>query len=265
MKRLGIVRHRFAQPLSSGLRSGAGRSAFELIESGGAGTAELAVRLRRGELDGSYLSPIDYAREYARWRIVPSVGVSSEKESAAITLLFREGLHHINSIAADPGAASEIVLAHLIFSEKYGIAPAIIPLAAPGKEALGKADAVLLAGDQALEASPATNRLDLVDEWYDITGLPYVHGFWVSPPDALTPSELELIVEAGLRAPATPEGQAQHDAALSRFRYRFDDEERAALAEFYRIAYYHGILKDIPDLNLHSLGNRTPISPISAN
>ncbi len=265
MKRLGILRQRFTQPLAYGLRSGAARSAFELVESHQAGTADLALRLRKGELDAAYLSPVDYAREYARWRIIPSVGVSSEKESSTIVLLFREGLKRIGSIAADPSTASEIVLAHLVFAEKYGSAPAIVPMTAPPDESLRKADAALLVGDPALGASGATNKLDLVDEWFDITGLPYVHGFWVSPPDVLTPSELELIIESGVKGASHPGADAQIPGAGGHFRYELDDERRSAPAEFYRMAYYHGILKDIPDLNVHPLGNQTPISPISAN
>ncbi len=253
MKRIGIVPHLFAQPLFYGLKRQEDPPAFELVESRQAGTAELAIKLRQAQLDGAFLSPIDYARESSRYRIIPSVGVRSEGESSAVSLLFREDLRRVNSIAVDPSAGSEVVLAHLIFAEKYDSVPRIIPTPASGEEALAGADAVLLLGDSALEAEGRRNKLDLVAEWGDMTGLPYIHGFWVVPGEALSVPEVLTIIESGRNGASNLESFGPTSGYLRRFSYDLDEESLAALAEFFRMAFYHGILKEVPELNQFDL------------
>jgi chorismate dehydratase len=249
MKRIGIVPHLFAQPLFFGLKRQEDPPAFELVESRQAGTAELAIKLRQAQLDGAFLSPIDYARESSRYRIIPSVCASSEGESSAVSLLFRESLRRVNSIAVDPSAGSEVVLAHLIFAEKYDSAPRIVPTPLSGDEALTKADAVLLLGDSALETEGRRNKLDLVAEWGDMTGLPYIHGFWAAPAEALSVPEAQLMIESGRQGASRLESFGTNAGYLRRFRYELDEEALAALAEFFRMAFYHGILKEIPELH----------------
>jgi predicted solute-binding protein len=253
MKRIGILPHLFVQPLLYGLKRQEDPPLFELLESHHAGTSELAIKLRQSQLDGAFLSPIDYARDSSRYRIIPSVGVLSEGESSAITLLFRENLRRVSSIAVDPSAGSEVVLAHLIFLEKYDSVPKIVPTAATGpgglEAALGKADAVLLLGDSALEAEGRRNKLDLVAEWGDMTGLPYIHGFWVAPGEALSVPEAQTLIESGRKGASNLESVSRNTGYLRRFRYEMDEGALSALAEFFRMAFYHGILKEIPELH----------------
>jgi len=264
MKRLGIVPHLYAQPLFYGLKRQEDPPLFELVESRQAGTADLALKLRHAQLDGAFLSPIDYAREYSRYRILPSVGVLSEGESSTVCLLFHESLRRVDSIAIDPSAGSEVVLAHLIFAEKYDSVPKMVPMIGTPEEALGKGDAVLLLGDSAREVRGRKNKLDLVDEWNDMTGLPYVHGFWTVPEDALSVTELRLIVESGRKGASDPESISRDTGYLRNFRYDLNEEALASLAEFFRMAFYHGILKDIPDIRLHDL-DAHPLSAARLN
>lgn len=264
MKRLGIVPHLFAQPLFFGLRRQEEPPAFELVESRRAGTAELAIKLRQGQLDGAFLSPIDYARDYSRYRIVPSVGVASERESAAVSLLFRESLHRVGSIAVDPSAGSEVVLTHIIFAEKYDSVPKIVPMIGTIEQALEKADAVLQLGKPGPEMKGRKNKLDLVDEWSDITGLPYVHGFWVVPEEALSVSELQSIIESGREGASNLKSISRDTRYLRRFGYELNGEVLSALAEFYRMAFSHGILKDLPDIKLHNLDEH-PLPAVRLN
>jgi chorismate dehydratase len=258
MKRIGIVPHLFAQPLFYGLRRQEDPPAFELVESSHAGTAELAIKLRQAQLAGAFLSPIDYAREYSRCRIVPSVCVCSEEESAAVCLVFHAGLPRVESIAIDPSAGSEVVLAHLIFAEKYDSAPTMVPMAGTVDQALEQTDAVLLLGDSARKVRGNKQKLDLVDEWKDMTGLPYVHGFWVAPEETLSPSELRLIVESGHQGAAHLEDFSPDTAYLSRFGYQLNEEALSGLSEYFRMAFYHGILKDLPDIKLYTLDEHPP-------
>ncbi|MBI5475784.1 MAG: hypothetical protein HY964_03500 [Ignavibacteriales bacterium] len=179
-KRLGITAQTYAQPLFAGLR---GNNNFSLVTDS---AAQLAIKLREKNLDGAFLSSIDYAKDYAMYRIIPKVAAVSAGESGSALLLFNENIRKIESLAVDPSSASEIVLASLILQEKYDARPKLIPTIADADTALRSSDAYLAVGDTALKYKDRTNKIDLVDEWTDLTGLPFVHGIWVSREDVFT-------------------------------------------------------------------------------
>jgi predicted solute-binding protein len=241
----------FARPLFDGLKARARPGVFELVESPDSGTASLAIQLRQAQLHGAFLSAIDYAKDYSSWSILPGVGVVSEGESRAALLLFKERARKIATIAVDPGSSSEIVLAHLVLTEKFDIVPKIVPFSGPADQALEKADAVLCSGNAAYEARHRKNTIDLVDEWKDITELPFVHGFWVTREDALTPSEVTDLVQGSREGIMKLDGSRYDLDYLGRFLHDLTDQALSALGEFYRMAFYHGILKDIPEVKLH--------------
>ncbi len=219
---------------------------FELIEES---SAQLAIKLREKNLDGAFLSPIDYAKDYSMYRIVPEVGAVSVGESGTILLFFRENIARINTLAVNPGDTSEIVLASIILREKYDTKPKIIPTTQSLEDALKKADAFLAVGDEALRLKDKTNKMDLVEEWKDITELPYVYGIWVSREGSFTKEETEILINSGKQVnDIGAEG-------ITQFRYNLDDIAVKALGEFFRMAYYHGILKDIPDVKFFPLAD----------
>lgn len=261
-KRLGIIHHQYAQPLFHLLKVHTSQQ-FDFIEDV---SARLAYELRQKHLDGAFLSPIDYAKDYSMYRIVPHVCAASYGESKTVSLLFNQNLREITSIAVDATSSSEIVLAQLVLREKYDRTAQIIPFSGSVNEALQKADAVLLIGDAAA-ASVQKNTLDLVEEWSDITELPFIHGFWVGRDDAFTKEEIHTVIESGRDGISHLEPSLDEDVRgyLLNFRYELDDECIAALTEFFRMAYYHGILKDIPDIKFHSIGEQASPTKLSLN
>jgi chorismate dehydratase len=248
-KRLGIVPHLFAAPLFNGLKKADGHSPFHVAENS---SVQLALQLRRGELDGAFLSPLEYAKEYSSYQIVPDVGVISEGETGSIRLVFNEHLHHIKTIAIDPTYQSEIVLTHIVLSEKHNMKPKFVPLSVSVDDALSKTDAVLTVDRAALSCEGRKNTIDIVEEWFDITEMPFVYGFWVTREQALTDEDMNALITATRQVEPPVELNAHERAYLTNFRYSLDDEAIAALNEFYRMAYYHGILKDIPELKFIS-------------
>jgi len=252
-KRLGIIPYVFAQPLFSGLKEPEGpEQRFELVQDF---PSHLAVKLREKKLDAAFLSPIDYAKDYAMYSIVPTVTAASRGESGAAYVLFKENLRAVTSLAVTPFSTSEIVLAHLVFAEKYGYAPAIIPFAGTVEQAFTKADALLCIGDEAAAHRTYPHKLDLVEEWDDIAGLPFVHGMWVARPDALSAEELRAIIDGRRTSEARPGSVPAEVDCMNQFQYDMDDDARAGLAEFFRMAYYHGILPDIPEIRFHPLSD----------
>ena len=94
-----------------------------------------------------------------------------------------------------------------------------------------------MAGDEASDERAVDEGLDLVEEWMDMVDLPFVHGLWYARDGAFDTAEPDLFA-----CPA-----AESSAGTPTISYRFDEEARSGLAEFVRMAYYHGILREIPE------------------
>ncbi len=242
-RRLGIIPHAYAQPLFAGLGApkGSGASSFELVTDS---SAALALKLRQGNLDGAFLSPADFARLAASDEIVQGSGVVSRGASGTILLLLGEGKEDLSRVAFDPAFGSEAVLLHLMMAEKYDQTPTFVPLQGTTEEALARVDAVLVAGDEAVRMRSWNRKLDVVDEWEDATGLAYVHGLWVVREDRIDDAAAMILEHSGALA------DARRPDADDGFHFTLSQEDLDAFSEFLRIAYYHGVLKDIPDIRL---------------
>lgn len=260
-KRLGLNPELYCSPMFYGLTE---RVEFEPVVDV---VAKNAINMREHELEAAFLSPIDYGRESSDYCIIPNVAVSSRTPTKSIVLHFREGLHTVNTIAVHPTSTSEIVLASILLSERFDVRPKIVPAIGSFDQMLRSADAVLLVGNDALaQAQGHQARLDLVEEWIDMTDLPYVHGFWCVREAELTKDDvavIQLACESGIKS---LEEIAQAEAAkqsccppeilkkyLEAFSFTFTDEEQESVTEFLRYAYYHGILPDVADLNFYPM------------
>lgn len=230
--RVGITPDGFVAPADRALRALAG------VELTAATPAELAHRMRAHTLDAALLSPLDLARDASLLVVMPGPCVLSRGNSSAITVHFREGLHGVRSLAADPARQAEIVLARIILREEFDLDPVIVPVQDAPEVMLDRADAALLTGDPSMHYTPGHERsVDLVELWGELTDLPYVHGVLCARPDAVPPGLAESI------AAAAPPPDAD-------FTYAFDDSAEDALAEYFRYAYYHGMLPDVPEIAL---------------
>lgn len=259
-KLLGVPHYVYARPLWWALKDTSG---FRIQPEN---PAILAIQLRHQQLHGALLSPIDYARDYTMHRIIPDVAVSSRGKSNTILLAFEKGLRSIRTIAVNPAFTSEIVLTQVVLVEKYDIHPTFVPIASDTTRP--QTDARLFVGDPVAFRN-APDAIDIVDEWTDMSELPYVHSLWVSRADALTASEIAAIVDAGktggssfmelisksLSTQAPPD--ESYEEHFSSFAYSFDEEKISGLTEFLRMAYYHGILHDVVDVKMHTIESKS--------
>jgi hypothetical protein len=214
-RRIGIIPDAHARPLFTPFQS----PGFDIT----VGTpGELAMKLREDNLDGAFLSPVDAARHRAGHRLAPGNALIARAGSQTAHLVFREGLETISTIAADPGRSAEIVLAHLVLVEKYDTTPQILPLADDSHTPPHGADALLLTGDVAHSLPDGTAGLFVRE-------------------DRFTGDDLGLFSSL----PATGNGDSGSPVS-----FLLDDEARAGLAEFLQMAFYHGILKEIPEFKV---------------
>jgi chorismate dehydratase len=266
-KIFGIPNQLYTKPLTEPLR---GNSSFLLAEEP---RPSLAAKLREQELSAALLSPLDYAKESSEYRIVPNVGAISAESGPYIR--FRDGARDIRTLAVDPRFACEIVLAKIILSESFDIEPHILPMNADVSVMLQKADAALLVGDETLHHH-SENKIDVVEEWFELTGTPFVHAIWCGRENSLTWAEVEQLQDsqtkgvAGINDIAQQYSLAERDAVkeyLQSFRYALEEQDRESLAEFMRYLYYHGVLPDVAELNFYrkELSNNDLLSAISPN
>ena len=150
----------------------------------------------------AFLSPIDYARHGGEYCVVPDICVASSSQTNTIQLVLKSSLRNIERVAIDVRFTSEIILAKIILSEKYRNQPThstlqFIPMMPDVDAMLAKADAALLVQDHPqMLGREGTFTLDLVGEWNDLTGLPYVHGFWVGREEELSKREAQALLSA---------------------------------------------------------------------
>jgi chorismate dehydratase len=236
----------------------------------------LKLSERSGGIRSAFLSPIDYARHGGEYRIVPNICVASSDPTNTIQLLLKSNLQNIERIAVDVRFTSEIILANIILLEKYRNESShtkhqFIPMMPDVDAMLAKADAALIVQD-----SPGrfhregTFSLDLVEEWNDLTGLPYVHGFWVGRDDELLKTEFHALASAKQNGVLLKSQIAQSVAQqkslslndltqyISSFSYDFSEKEEESIAEFIHYAYFHGVLGDVPEIVFFDVDTNNP-------
>jgi predicted solute-binding protein len=267
---VGVSEASYLRPLWYGLKDSEGDLALRV-----AIPAQLPIDLqqRTGNLRCAFLSPIDYARHGGDYCIVPGVGVSSMNRSSTIQLFINPDVHDIEKIAVDIRVTSEIILAKIILAERYPNRESskktlqFIPMLPDRGEMLRKADAALIVNFHPVEdVEEVPFALDLVEEWYDMTGLPYVHGCWVGHDEEDLGGVIRELLRSKDRGVAHLGQIADVLAAennlsrqfvsqyLSTFSYDFGELERESMTEFMKYAYFHGILPDVPDLSYFEVG-----------
>ena len=262
---IGVSEASYLRPLWYGLRNSEGDLDLRVDIP-----AQLPITLqqRTGNLRCAFLSPIDYARHAGDYCIVPGVAVSSVNRSNTIQLFINADVRDIEKIAVDIRVTSEIILAKVILAEKYpsqnGSKRALqfLPMMPNRSEMLRKADAALIVNLHPVEnVEEKPFALDLVEEWNDMTGLPYVHGCWVGHDEegladvigALLRSKDQGVTHVDQIAEmlAAEKNLSRQFASqyLSKFSYEFGELEQESMTEFMKYAYFHGILPDVPDLS----------------
>jgi chorismate dehydratase len=261
--RLAVSDALYLKPLLFGLDRT--DSPFDLVLDFPANNS-LKLSERSEGIRNAFLSPIDYARHGGEYRIVPNICVASSNQTNSIQLVLKSDLRNIERIAIDVRFTSEIILANIILLEKYRnqsshVKYQFIPMMPDVDAMLAKADAALLVKDIPQPIHRAdTFTLDLVEEWNDLTGLPYVHGFWVGREEELLKTEAQALLTAKqngvllksqiVQSVAHQKNLSLEDLSyyISSFSYDLGEKEEKSLSEFMQYAYFHGVIGDVPEV-----------------
>jgi len=139
--------------------------------------AKLSNLLKENKIDVGIIPTIDYFRGVGKF-VIPNISISSYEKVESVKLFYKNGdISKIKAVAVDKNSATSIVLLKIILNEVYSISPEFrkgIPVL---PKDLKKDEASLLIGDEAL-ITPGKS-IDLGQEWYKFTQLPFVYAFWV--------------------------------------------------------------------------------------
>jgi chorismate dehydratase len=210
----------------------------------------LADMLAAGRLDVALIPAIEYFRA-GSYTVVPDVAIASRGPVLSVTLFSRVPCPAIRRLALDIGSRTSAALTQILLRKRYQTQPQMQPLEWDQKSEDLDVDAVLLIGDRAMQAClPGFPiALDLGQEWFEWTGLPFVYAFWAVRQGAELGSVADALQQAKLRGCART-GQIAHeeaprlglDAGFCR-RYlanilHFDlgNREQAGLMHYYQLA-----------------------------
>jgi len=173
--RIAAIRYINALPLIYGLR---GNPSVELLIDTPSGCYR---RLIAGEVDFA-LIPIVGLQTHPGLRAVKGLGVAAATRTESVFVLTTKPLDKIQTVTADAGSLTSVMLFKIILQEKYRNRAAFQSEPIQNiHEVLRHSDAALLIGDDAILAEKTDyDHYDLATEWYSIYRLPFVFALWAS-------------------------------------------------------------------------------------
>ncbi len=261
-RNLSLVSYLNTKPLLYGLEKGLVKHDFTLQKDV---PSVCADRLISGEVELGIIPSIEYARGKGALRIIPNLAIASPGKVKSVNLFFNPESKQINTIALDTSSRTSVALLKILLKEKYELDPDFVVMPPDLDSMLQKADAALIIGDKALHFQvDHPQYFDLAEEWQDLTGLPFVFAFWAGHELALKQEDVEAIqksYELGKQhideiadeyAKTHPQTPAFYASYLKdNISFTFGEDEKASLDEFYRYAFYYGLIEHIPELHFY--------------
>ncbi|MCU1295020.1 MAG: hypothetical protein JWP08_3870 [Bryobacterales bacterium] len=146
-----------------------------------------AEQLEAGQIDIGLVPVAEIARQGLE--IVPGVGITARGPVRSILLFSKVPWREIRTLYADASSRTSVQLARVILRERFGVEPEIRRHAPALGAMMDRADAALIIGDPALAIDPKAQPyrwLDLADEWFRFTALPFVFAAWAGKPGIAT-------------------------------------------------------------------------------
>jgi chorismate dehydratase len=231
---------------------------------------DLNRMLLAGEIDLGPISSIAYARDHRKLLVSRQVSISSQGAVDSIQLVTRRPLAEVTRVALTSQSATAVALLKTIFKLRLAQDVEYHDLAGPVTAALDEGDAVLLIGDEGLDALhfPISGTVchDLGTIWQEWTGLPMVYAVWATREEfalghgpEVSAAEAELVACMDYGSEHLPEVV---DAALATYHYDRDSlsryfallhygfapEYQKGLMRFYELAHQAGELAEVPEL-----------------
>ena len=225
------------------------------IDLGLARPSELARSLAEDEADVGLL-PVAAAATIGDLRLLRNMAIGARGKVRSVAIVSEQPLHELESVALDLSSRTSVVLARLLLARRkltphlFGADPAHAIEAVKGRTG------ALLIGDAALEVETRfPHRLDLAEDWFEWTGLPFVFAAWFARPDSVTADQEDMFRVAKQKGLSRVDAIAREHGARSgldeaslrsylteSIRYDLGDEELRGLTRFWTEAASAGLL-----------------------
>ncbi|HEY0078433.1 MAG TPA: menaquinone biosynthesis protein [Pyrinomonadaceae bacterium] len=249
-------------PLIWSFTRGSRREEVELLTD--AAPARCGDMLARGAADVALVPVIEYQR-MPEVEVVPDVCVGARRAVRSVVLVTRGvELKDVRSVALDNSSRTSVALVQIIFREFLQRTPEFSRSEPNLTEMLDAADAALVIGDPAM-TFPREGLVvhDLASLWREWTGLGFVFAMWMAHAGAKERvrrvdfaaardeglSHAEELADEYSRALSLPRAEL-----LSYLRenicFKLDEEMRAGLELYYKLAHRHGLVESVRPLKL---------------
>ncbi|MFQ5582899.1 MAG: MqnA/MqnD/SBP family protein [Calditrichia bacterium] len=261
MIRLGVTKEIILLPLIYGLQSTGTRDRISLKYQS---LAQNYSDLLEKRLDAAFISPDDYGKDSSRLKLSKDIAVASEGESRYAFLFFQQNISDLELVAAKE-ITQYSLLTNLLLCEVYDLEPQwqYVEEKVSTGELLKRYNAVLQAGEEALKnAREIETKIDVADEWFDKTGLSFVHQVLAVQPDFERYDlfdQLRRSGEEGLKnlSKIAEDLAEKYDYSPDYFsemfslHYKFfvGEAEWESCAEFLKYLFYYGNIPFIPQFH----------------
>ena len=166
-----------------------------------------------GQLDVSVVSAIEYARESARYLLLPDLAISCDGPVRSVLLFSKRPAEELGGrrVVVSRSSMTSVALLDLLFAHVWGVRPETVRGDAEATDLVRFAEeehdarlvigdaALLLSGEAAVDGAPSYPFVyDLGEEWKRWTGQPFVFAVWVA--QRSTPIAEALATHASLIA-----------------------------------------------------------------
>jgi chorismate dehydratase len=205
--RVGRIPYINCYPVYGGIDRGVVQLDAELVDGI---PSHLNRLMARGALDISVISAVEYARDAARYLLLPDLAISCDGPVRSVMLFSRVPAASLSGrrVLVTRSSMTSVALLELLFEHVWDARPSFVPadaeIADLARAEQPEHDARLIIGDAALLLSSGTSDLarqypyayDLGAVWKEWTGLPFVFAVWVAL--RTTPVEHSLALHAQL-------------------------------------------------------------------
>ena len=225
------------------------------IDLGLARPSELARALAENEADVGLL-PVAAAATIGELRLLRNMAVGARGKVRSVAIVSERPIHELTSIALDLSSRTSVVLARLLLARRqlgpqlFGADP--VTAVASVQDRIG----ALVIGDAALDVETRfSHRLDLAEDWFEWTGLPFVFAAWFARPDTVSADQEDIFRVAKQKGLSRVDAIAAEHGARSgldpaslraylteSIRYDLGDEELLGLERFWTEASRAGLL-----------------------
>jgi chorismate dehydratase len=197
--RLGVVSFLNARPLVHSLDVDPSVTLRTAVPSA------LPALLEEGTVDCALVPVIDVVQPGRDWRVISDACIGCDGETLTVRIFSRVAPDQIRRLHVDGDSRTSVVLAQVLWRERYGRGLEIVPF--NETDTVEECEAILLIGDKVVTRKLIgyDTQLDLGSQWKSLTGLPFVFAVWAldsRAPFAPVPlaAKLSAARDMGLRA-----------------------------------------------------------------